>query len=127
MNNIALVVDDDEDLRALLSFKLLHSGFEVHNEADGENGLAAIEMLHPDVVLLDWMMPRMSGLEVCLLLRASPPIARTPVILLTAKAEELDIARGFAAGADDYIVKPFSPRELMTRVNGVLARAWRDV
>jgi DNA-binding response OmpR family regulator len=127
MNNIALVVDDDEDLRALLSFKLLHSGFEVHNESDGENGLAAIEMLHPDVVLLDWMMPRMTGLEVCELLRASPTIARTPVILLTAKAEEMDIARGFAAGADDYIVKPFSPRELMTRVNGVLARAWRDI
>ena len=126
MNNIALVVDDDEDLRALLSFKLLHSGFEVHNESDGENGLAAIELLHPDVVLLDWMMPRMTGLEVCQQLRSIPSIARTPVILLTAKAEEIDVQRGLAAGADDYIVKPFSPRDLMTRVQSVLARAWRD-
>jgi DNA-binding response OmpR family regulator len=126
MNNIALVVDDDADLRALLSFKLLHSGFEVHGESDGENGLAAIELLHPDVVLLDWMMPRMTGLEVCQQLRATPSIARTPVILLTAKAQEIDIRRGLAAGADDYIVKPFSPRDLMTRVHSVLARAWRQ-
>ncbi len=126
MNNIALVVDDDEGLRALVSFKLLHSGFEVHSEADGENGLAAIEMLHPDVVLLDWMMPRMTGLQVCRELRAIPSIARTPVILLTAKADELDIRRGLTAGADDYIIKPFSPRDLMIRVHAVLARAWRD-
>jgi DNA-binding response OmpR family regulator len=126
MNNIALVVDDDEDLRALLSFKLLHSGFEVHHESDGENGLAAIELLHPDVVLLDWMMPRMTGLEVCRQLRSTPEIARTPVILLTAKAEEQDVQRGLAAGADDYIIKPFSPRDLMTRVQSVLSRAWRD-
>ena len=83
-------------------------------------------MLHPDVVLLDWMMPRMTGLEVCRELRSIPSIARTPVILLTAKADELDIRRGLTAGADDYIIKPFSPRDLMTRVHSVLARAWRD-
>lgn len=121
-DHIALIVDDDDDLRSLVSFKLLHTGFEVHEEADGEAGLAAIELLHPDVVLLDWMMPRLSGLEVCQRLRANAETADTGVILLTAKAQELDIERGFAAGADDYIVKPFSPRELMTRVQAVLAR-----
>ena len=68
----------------------------------------------------------MTGLEVCEQLRAIPSIARTPVILLTAKAQEIDIRRGLAAGADDYIVKPFSPRDLMTRVQSVLARAWRE-
>jgi len=123
---IALIVDDDDDLRALLSFKLLHSGFEVHDEADGEGGLAAIVTFHPDIVLLDWLMPRMSGLEVCEQLRSVPEIARTSVILLTAKAQEQDIERGFAAGVDDYVIKPFSPRELMTRVQAVLARARRD-
>ncbi len=126
MTKIALIVDDNDDLRALLSFKLLHSGFEVHSEADGATGLAAIAILHPDIVLLDWMMPRMSGLEVCEQLRSVPEIAGTSVILLTAKAQELDIEHGFAAGADDYIIKPFSPRELMTRVQAVLARAKRE-
>ena len=109
-NNIALVVDDDDDLRALLTFKLLHSGFEVHGAPDGTSGLAAIVDLRPAIVLLDWMMPTMTGLEVCAQLREVPAVAATPVILLTAKAQELDIERGFAAGADDYIVKPFSPR-----------------
>ncbi len=126
MTDTALVIDDDDDLRALLSFKLLHSGFEVHSEADGETGLAAIEQLRPDIVLLDWMMPRLTGLEVCERLRSVPELATTSVILLTAKAQELDIERGFAAGADDYLIKPFSPRELMTRVQAVLARARRE-
>ena len=121
MTKIALIVDDDDDLRALLSFKLLHSGFEVHSEADGETGLASIAILHPDIVLLDWMMPRMTGLEVCERLRSVPDIANTSVILLTAKAQELDIDAG-SRRVDDYIIKPFSPRELMTRVQAALAR-----
>jgi DNA-binding response OmpR family regulator len=125
MNNIALVIDDDEVTRTVLSLRLRQAGFEVFGESDGDSGLAAIATLHPDVVLLDWMMPRMNGLEVCEVLRATPEIARTPVILLTACEEASGVERALAAGADDYITKPISPLELMPRVNAVLGRAWR--
>jgi two-component system phosphate regulon response regulator PhoB len=117
-----LVVEDDASIRELIEFKLRRLGHEVHSEVDGEAGLAAAGELRPDLVLLDWMMPRLSGLEVCLELRASEELARVPVILLTAKAQEADVQRGFAAGADDYIVKPFSPRELVSRVDAAIAR-----
>jgi two-component system phosphate regulon response regulator PhoB len=118
-----LVVDDDADIRDMLSFKLAHAGYDVHTEEDGETGLAAAQELRPDVILLDWMMPRMTGPEVCLALRQEPDTARLPVILLTAKAQEADVQRGFATGADDYVCKPFSPRELVSRVQALLARA----
>jgi two-component system phosphate regulon response regulator PhoB len=118
-----LVVDDDADIRDMLRFKLANAGFEVHTEEDGETGLAAARELRPDLVVLDWMMPRMTGPEVCLALREEPEYAKTPVILLTAKAQEADVQRGFAAGADDYVSKPFSPRELVSRVQALLARA----
>jgi DNA-binding response OmpR family regulator len=117
-----LLVDDDPDIRDMLSFKLANAGFEVHSEADGETGLAASRELQPDVVLLDWMMPGLTGPEVCQQLREDPDTASTPIILLTARAQEADIQRGFATGADDYISKPFSPRELVSRVNALLAR-----
>ena len=78
--------------------------------------------MRPDLVLLDWTMPRMSGIEVCQALRAKPSTAHLPVILLTAKAQETEVAEGMAAGADDYIVKPFSPGELLVRVEALLAR-----
>jgi DNA-binding response OmpR family regulator len=118
-----LVVDDDADIRDMLRFKLTNSGFEVHAEEDGETGLAAARELKPDLILLDWMMPRLTGPEVCQQLRSEPATERVPVILLTAKAQEADVQRGFAAGADDYIAKPFSPRELLSRVQALLARA----
>jgi two-component system phosphate regulon response regulator PhoB len=118
-----LVVDDDADIRDMLSFKLAHAGFEVHTEEDGETGLAAAQELDPDLILLDWMMPRLTGPEVCTALRQEPQTARLPVILLTAKAQEADVQRGFASGADDYVSKPFSPRELVSRVQALLARA----
>jgi DNA-binding response OmpR family regulator len=121
-----LVVDDDSDIRDMLSFKLAHAGFDVHTEEDGEAGLAAAQQLAPDVVLLDWMMPGLTGPEVCQALREEPDTARLPVILLTAKAQEADVERGFAAGATDYIVKPFSPRELVARVTAALARSPRS-
>jgi DNA-binding response OmpR family regulator len=117
-----LVVDDDPDICELVGFKLVQAGFEVEAEADGEAGLAAATDLRPDLILLDWMMPKLTGIEVCLALRAGSVTASIPVIFLTAKAQETDVQRGFAAGADDYIVKPFSPRELVTRVHAVLAR-----
>ena len=123
MTATVLVVDDDQDIRELVTWKLEAAGFTVHGEPDGEAGLAAALEVRPDLVLLDWMMPRLSGLEVCRALRDDPTTAQVPVILLTAKAQEADIQRGFAAGADDYIVKPFSSRELVSRVDAVLARS----
>jgi two-component system phosphate regulon response regulator PhoB len=117
-----LIVDDDPDIRDIATMKLEQAGLEVFTESDGEAGLAAALELTPDLLLLDWMMPRLTGLEVCARLREHAPTARTPVILLTAKAQEADLERGFAAGATDYIVKPFSPRELVARVTAALGR-----
>ena len=118
-----LVVDDDPDIRDVATIKLEHAGLRVLTESDGEGGLAAALQTTPDLVLLDWMMPRLTGIEVCARLRENPQTAQLPIILLTAKAQEADIERGFAAGANDYIVKPFSPRELVARVTSALARA----
>jgi DNA-binding response OmpR family regulator len=117
-----LVVDDDPVIADLVSFRLARLGLEVSVETDGQAGLAAARELRPDLVVLDWMMPRMNGLEMCAALRADPDeqLARTPVLLLTAKAQEPDLERGFAAGATDYIVKPFSTRELASRVTAAL-------
>jgi DNA-binding response OmpR family regulator len=117
-----LVVDDDPVIADLVAFRLTRLGLDVSVETDGQAGLAAARELRPDLVVLDWMMPRMNGLEMCAALRADPDaaLARTPVLLLTAKAQEPDLERGFAAGATDYIVKPFSPRELATRVTAAL-------
>ena len=120
-----LVVDDDDDICALVAFKLEAMGHDVLVEHEGEGGLATIQLVRPDLVVLDWMMPRMNGLEVCLAVRADPELASVPVILLTAKAQEADVQRGFAAGADDYLVKPFSPRELASRVDALLIRSRR--
>ena len=117
-----LVVDDDPVIADLVAFRLTRLGLDVSVETDGQAGLAAVRDLRPDLVVLDWMMPRMNGLEMCAALRADPDeeLARTPVLLLTAKAQEPDLERGFAAGATDYIVKPFSTRELATRVTAAL-------
>lgn len=117
-----LVVDDDTDICELISFKLESMGHDVITERDGEGGLAAARAELPDLVVLDWMMPRLTGLEVCVALRDDPQLAKVPVILLTAKAQEADVQRGFAAGVDDYIVKPFSPRELGSRIDVLLDR-----
>jgi two-component system phosphate regulon response regulator PhoB len=117
-----LVVDDDPDIRDIAAIKLTQAGLRVLTEADGDAGLAAALDQAPDVLLLDWMMPRLTGIEVCARLREHAQTAQTPIILLTAKAQEADIERGFAAGANDYIVKPFSPRELVARVTAALAR-----
>ena len=119
---VALVVDDDPDLRDVVVYMLERVGFEVHLESDGEAGLKLAIDLRPDVVLLDWMMPRMSGVEVARSIRADLDLNSIAIILLTAKAQEADVQLGFDAGADDYIVKPFKPRELINRVHGVLAR-----
>src|SRR4051794_10701333 len=118
-----LVVDDEQDIRELVTFKLSRMGHEVRSEADGEAGLAAARQIRPDLILVDWMMPRLTGIEMCVALRADPDFALTPIILLTARAQESDLQRGFAAGASDYVVKPFSPRDLAARVAAALERS----
>jgi DNA-binding response OmpR family regulator len=117
-----VVVDDDADIRALVSVRLSKAGYEVTVESDGEAGLATARSVQPDLVVLDWMMPGLSGLEVCRMLRDDPRTAETAVLLLTARAQEEDIERGYAAGADDYLVKPFSMRDLASRVDALMAR-----
>jgi len=123
-----LVVDDDPDIRELITWKLGQAGYSTMVAADGEAGLAAVkagdsEGHAPDLILVDWMMPKMSGIDVCRALRQNPATARIPVILLTANAQEADVELGFAAGVDDYIAKPFSPREMLSRIEAVLMRS----
>jgi DNA-binding response OmpR family regulator len=117
-----LVIEDDIDIRELVSFKLTQVGFDVESVDDARAGLEAAAQQPPDLVVLDVMMPAMSGLEVCRRLRADAATASTPIIMLTAKAQESDVERGFAVGATDYVVKPFSPRELASRIEAILAR-----
>ena len=118
-----LLAEDDADIRSLVTFKLIQAGHQVRMFGDGLSAVADAREHPPDLAILDIMMPGMSGLEVCQELRKDPATANVPVILLTALAQGADITAGFAAGAADYIVKPFSPRDLAMRVSAVLARA----
>ena len=118
-----LVADDDRDIRDLVAFKLTQAGYRVLTVADGTAALSTLLEQRPDLAVLDVMMPGLSGLDVCRAVRASATTASMPVILLTAKAQEGDVEQGFAVGADDYVVKPFSPRELVSRIQAVLARS----
>lgn len=118
-----LLAEDDADIQFLVAFKLGKEGYQVRAFGDGVSALDDAREHPPDLAILDIMMPGRSGLEVCRELRRDPATAGIPVILLTALAQEADITAGLAAGADGYIVKPFSPRELMTHVTAVLARA----
>lgn len=120
---LVLVADDDDDIRDLVVFKLTQSGFEVRAVADGLEALDAVRDLRPKLAVLDVMMPGLSGLDVTRAIRKDPLLEEVRVILLTARAQEGDVSTGFAVGADDYLVKPFSPRELVSRANAVLARA----
>ena len=117
-----LLVEDDPDIRHLVSYKLGKSGMTVIGVADGVAALREARAHPPDLVLLDVRMPRMSGIEVCRELRAGPLTADVPIIMLTARARPQDLEQGYAVGATDYIVKPFSPRELLERVETALAR-----
>lgn len=117
-----LIIEDDVDIRELVAFKLRQVGFDVRAECDGEAGLAAATAMVPDLVVLDLMMPKLSGIDVCRELRAAAATAFTPIVMLTAKAQEADVELGFALGATDYLVKPFSPRELVSRVQSILMR-----
>ena len=117
-----VVADDDRDILDLVVFKLDQAGFETVAVTDGVAALAAIEAEPPRLAILDIMMPGMSGLDVLRKVRANEAIKDLDVILLTARVRDSDVDTGFASGASDYVIKPFSPRELMHRVNAVLAR-----
>lgn len=129
MPDAVLIVDDDADIRRFLGLTLRHDGFDVHEAVDAEDALDQARRIDPDVILLDVMMPGVDGYEVCRRLRSDPRTQETPVILLTAKGRAEDKIRGLDVGADDYVVKPFDPEELVARVNSVLrrSRALRDV
>jgi DNA-binding response OmpR family regulator len=117
---LLLVADDDEDILTLVRLRLGRSGYDVVVARDGEEALRLARERHPDLAVLDWMMPKASGLDVLRSIRADEETATIPVVLLTARASEDDIEQGFAAGADAYIAKPFSPQELATRVQTIL-------
>jgi len=118
-----LVVEDEAPIQDFLAYNLESSGFEVAQAFDGEEALVAIAERLPDLVLLDWMLPHLSGIEVCRRLRRRPPTQRLPIIILTARAEEPDRLRGLDTGADDFIVKPFSVAEVIARTRAVLRRS----
>jgi DNA-binding response OmpR family regulator len=118
-----LVADDDRDILDLVAFKLSAAGHELITATDGATALTEARRAVPDIVVLDVAMPGMSGLDVCRELRADSLTTAIPVILLTARGQEADVEAGFDVGADDYIVKPFSPRELQSRVTALLSRA----
>ena len=123
MTDRVLVVDDEPDLLELVRFHLAQAGFEVETARDGRQGLESIRRRRPDLVVLDWMLPDLSGTEVCRQVRSDPQLRDLPILLLTAKAEEVDRVVGFELGADDYVTKPFSPRELALRVQAILRRS----
>jgi len=121
-----LIIEDERDLADLVAFNLERDGYKTVLATDGAEGLATAGRVIPDLILLDLMLPGMLGTEVCKLLKKSENTARIPVIMLTAKTEEIDKVVGFEVGADDYVAKPFSTRELLLRVKAVLRRSVPD-
>jgi len=117
-----LVADDDRDILELVTFRLERAGYEVLTAGDGEQALASAREHRPALAVLDVMMPKLTGYDVVKAMRAEEGTSRIPVILLTARVQEADVSRGFEAGADDYIRKPFSPQELRARVEAILGR-----
>lgn len=120
---LVLVVEDEADLATLLTYNLEREGFRTHTALDGDEALLVAAEERPDLILLDWMLPHRSGLEVCRQLRRSAKSRDIPIIMLTARGEEADRVRGLDSGADDYISKPFSMTELLARMRAVLRRA----
>jgi len=121
-NTRLLLVEDDRALADLVTFHFERAGYGVTRTGDGEEALILVDEVKPDIILLDWMIEGISGIEVCRRLRRRATSQNTPIIILTARGEESDRIRGFETGADDYVTKPFSPRELVARVGAVLRR-----
>mgnify|MGYP002723425280 FL=1 len=123
MNPSVLVVEDDRALCELLTWNLSAEGYQVRSTGDGEEALLMVQEQAPDAIILDWMIEHVPGIEVCRQLRKDKETSQIPILMLTARGEEEDMIRGFKTGADDYVTKPFSPRELMVRVEALLRRA----
>ena len=120
---LILVADDDDDVRELVVFRLERAGYDVVTAADGEQAVELARERHPDLCVIDVMMPKLDGYQVTRRLRETEGLSTVPVLLLTASVQEAAVAEGFEAGADDYVKKPFSPQELLDRIATVLARA----
>jgi DNA-binding response OmpR family regulator len=122
MSKKILVIEDEKDIQELLQLYLKRDGYDVHIAKDGETGLRKVSQERYDLVLLDLMLPQMDGLEICRNLRSRPQTSDIPIIMITAKAEESDRIVGLEIGADDYITKPFSPREVLARIKAIFRR-----
>lgn len=122
MKTKVLLIEDDLSITELVRYNLERANYSIDTVTDGEEGLYMAIQDTPDVILLDWMLPNLSGLEICRQLRRNEGTANVPIILLTARADEPDRVRGLEMGADDYVVKPFSPKELIARIQAVLRR-----
>lgn len=118
-----LLIEDEEDIAALIKLQAEVTGYKLHVEVDGINGYHAVEREKPDLVILDIMLPGQNGLDVCRKIKSNPDLRDIPVIILTAKSEEIDIVLGLELGADDYVAKPFSPKVLFSRIKAVMRRA----
>ena len=125
MKHKLLVVDDEPDAVELVEFNLKQAGFEVATAPDGAEALKKARAVRPDLIVLDVMLPELDGLEVCRILRRDPATAAIPILMLTARAAEVDRVVGLELGADDYVTKPFSPRELVLRIKKILERGER--
>jgi two-component system alkaline phosphatase synthesis response regulator PhoP len=117
-----LLIEDEEDIAALIKLQAEISGYKLHVEVDGVNGYRAVEREKPDLVILDLMLPGENGLDVCRKMKSHPDLKNIPVIILSAKGEELDVVLGLELGADDYVAKPFSPKVLFSRIKAILRR-----
>ncbi len=122
MKPYVLIVEDEESLAQLLEYNLQKEGYRVAVAPDGEEAMTMVSEAPPDLMILDWMLPRLSGIEVCRRLRSRQPTRNLPIIMLTARGEETERVRGLDTGADDYIIKPFAMTELFARVRAVLRR-----
>ena len=126
MPSKVLIVEDDPDIVDILSYNLKQADLKVKSVPDGSSALAEVKRRLPDLILLDLMLPKVDGLEVCRLLKSEPETKNVPIIMITAKGEEVDRIVGLELGADDYITKPFSPREVVLRVRSILKRSVAD-
>lgn len=122
MSATILVVEDEKSISTLIQYNFEKEGFKVHTSETGEEGFEQIKKNLPDLVLLDWMLPDLSGIDICKQIKKDPKLKSIPVVMLTAKSEEADKIRGFETGADDYVTKPFSTKELILRVHALLKR-----
>lgn len=119
---VVLLVEDEPAQREVLAYNLEAEGFRVVQAEDGEEALQLVEEVHPDVIVLDWMLPRVSGIEVCRRLKTRPETRGIGIVMLSARSEEVDLVRGLETGADDYVIKPYSMVELMARVRNQFRR-----